>query len=60
MQHFGINKTGAKTSHHIKLEEVLLRFKEATAAGVNIDGDVLREKAVDVALLLSMDDLQSS
>lgn len=61
VQLFGLNKKEAKTSHHVKLEEVLLTwFKEVTAAGVNIDGKVLREKAADVALSLGIDDFQAS
>ncbi|KAK8761240.1 hypothetical protein V5799_027494 [Amblyomma americanum] len=61
VQHFGVNSKEAKTAHHVKLEEVLLTwFKEVTAAGVNVDGKALREKAAGVALTLGIDNFQAS
>lgn len=61
VQRFGVNSKEAKSAHHVKVEEVLLTwFKEVTAAGVNVDGKVLREKAVDIALTLGVEDFQAS
>lgn len=60
-QRFSVNAKEAKTAHHVQLEEVLLTwFKEVTAAGVNVDGKVLREKAEDVALSLGVTNFQAS
>lgn len=45
VQHFSVNVKQAKTAQHVKLKDILLTwFKEITAAGVNIDGTVLRGK----------------
>ncbi|KAG0430768.1 hypothetical protein HPB47_022392 [Ixodes persulcatus] len=45
VQDFSGNVKQAKTAQHVKLEDILLTwFKEVTAAGVNIDGKVLRRK----------------
>ncbi|KAH8035109.1 hypothetical protein HPB51_004350 [Rhipicephalus microplus] len=53
---FSVNPKRAKTAQHVKLEEsLLIWFKEVTAAGVNIDGKVLREKADEIALALHID-----
>ncbi|KAG0441818.1 hypothetical protein HPB47_015841 [Ixodes persulcatus] len=61
VQHFSGNVKQAKTAQHVKLEDILLTwFKEVTAAGVNIDGKVLREKADDVALSLGIENFQAS
>lgn len=61
VQLFGVNVKQAKTAQHVKLEDILLTwFKEITAAGVNIDGKVLREKADDVALSLGIENFQAS
>ncbi|KAH8010001.1 hypothetical protein HPB51_024351 [Rhipicephalus microplus] len=58
---FNVNAKQAKTAQHVKLEETLLTwFKEVTAAGVNIDGKVLREKADEFALALHIDEFQAS
>ncbi|KAH8038016.1 hypothetical protein HPB51_020536 [Rhipicephalus microplus] len=58
---FNVNAKQAKTAQHVKLEETLLTwFKEITAAGVNIDGKVLREKADEFALALHIDGFQAS
>lgn len=58
---FNVNARQAKTAQHVKLEEALLTwFKEVTAAGVNIDGKVLREKADEIALALRIDGFQAS
>ncbi|KAH8038696.1 hypothetical protein HPB51_002840 [Rhipicephalus microplus] len=58
---FNVNAKQAKTAQHVKLEETLLTwFKEVTAAGVNIDGKVLREKADEFALALHIDGFQAS
>ncbi|XP_049522088.1 tigger transposable element-derived protein 6-like isoform X1 [Dermacentor silvarum] len=60
-QHFGVNVKQAKTATHVKLEEVLLTwFAEVTAAGVNVDGKVLREKADNIALSLGIENFQAS
>ncbi|XP_049267194.1 tigger transposable element-derived protein 6-like [Rhipicephalus sanguineus] len=60
-QHFGANVKQAKTATHVKLEEVLLTwFREVTAAGVNVDGKVIREKADNIALSLGIEDFQAS
>ncbi|XP_064475501.1 tigger transposable element-derived protein 6-like [Ornithodoros turicata] len=56
VQQFGINVKQAKPAQHVKLEEVLLAwFKEVTAAGINVDGKVLREKADEIALSLGVE-----
>ncbi|KAK8766588.1 hypothetical protein V5799_006630 [Amblyomma americanum] len=61
VQHFGVNVKQAKTATHVKLEEVLLTwFREVTAAGVNVDGKVLREKADTIALSLGIENFQAS
>ncbi|KAH8010092.1 hypothetical protein HPB51_024767 [Rhipicephalus microplus] len=58
---FSANAKQAKTAQHVKLEEsLLIWFKEVTAAGVNIDGKVLREKADEIALALHIDGFQAS
>ncbi|KAG0445622.1 hypothetical protein HPB47_013420 [Ixodes persulcatus] len=61
VRHFSGNVKQAKTAQHVKLEDIPLTwFKEVTAAGVNIDGKVLREKADDVALSLGIENFQAS
>ncbi|XP_064462149.1 tigger transposable element-derived protein 6-like [Ornithodoros turicata] len=61
VQRFGANVKQAKTAQHVNLEEILLTwFKEVTAAGINIDGKVVREKADDIALSLGIDNIQAS
>lgn len=58
---FNVNAKQAKTAQHVKLEETLLTwFKEVTAAGVNVDGKVMREKADEIALALQIDGFQAS
>ncbi|KAH7979793.1 hypothetical protein HPB49_011088 [Dermacentor silvarum] len=48
-------------SPHGELEEALLKwFKQARASGVNFDGSVLKEKALEVADLLGIDDFTAS
>lgn len=60
-QRFSGNVKQAKTAQHVDLEEILLTwFKEVTAAGVNVDGKVVREKADDIALSLGIDNFQAS
>lgn len=60
-QHFGGNVKQAKTATHVKVEEVLLTwFHEVTAAGINVDGKVLREKADNIALSLGIENFQAS
>lgn len=57
---FNVNAKEAKTAHHVKLEEALLTcFKGVSAAGVNIDGKVFREKADEIALTLRIDGFQA-
>lgn len=52
VQRFGHQQKGGE-NFPSKLEVVLQTwFRKMTAAGVNIDGEVLREKAADVALSL--------
>ncbi|KAH8019112.1 hypothetical protein HPB51_016750 [Rhipicephalus microplus] len=58
---FSVNAKQVKATQHVKLEETLLTwFKEVAAAGVNIDGKVLREKADEFALALHIDGFQAS
>ncbi|KAH8019706.1 hypothetical protein HPB51_021028 [Rhipicephalus microplus] len=58
---FSVNAKQAKTAQHVKLEKSLLTwFKEVSAAGVNIDGKVLHEKADEITLALHIDGFQAS
>lgn len=40
-QHFSVNIKQANTARYVKLKALLTRFREVTAAGVNVDGKVL-------------------
>lgn len=60
-QHFSGNVKQAKTATHVKLEELLLTwFCELTAASVNVDDKVVREKADNIALSLGIENFQAS
>ncbi|KAH7943183.1 hypothetical protein HPB52_006228 [Rhipicephalus sanguineus] len=55
VQRFSANVKEAKRAHYVKVEEALLTwFREVTAAGVNVDGQLLREKGSDIALSLGI------
>lgn len=48
VQRFSADVKEANTAHYVKVEDALLTwFREVTAAGVNVDGQLLREKASD-------------
>ncbi|XP_037576660.1 major centromere autoantigen B [Dermacentor silvarum] len=48
-------------AHHGELEEALLKwFKQARASGVNFNGSVLKEKALEVVDALGIDDFTTS
>lgn len=54
----GVKQT--RGAQHGKMEQILLAwFKEVRAAGVNIDGTVVREKADEIALSLGIDDFKT-
>ncbi|KAL1484703.1 hypothetical protein MTO96_032422 [Rhipicephalus appendiculatus] len=51
----------ARGARHGELEEALLKwFKQARASGVNFDGNVLNEKALEIADVLGIDDFTAS
>lgn len=53
VERFSVNANEARTAHHVQLEDILLSwFQEVTAAGVNVNGKVLREEAEGIALTL--------
>ncbi|KAL1427740.1 hypothetical protein MTO96_017133 [Rhipicephalus appendiculatus] len=61
MQRFSAAAKKAKTAQNVKVEEALLIwFGEVTAAGVHVDGQLLREKTSDIALSLGVDSFQAS
>ncbi|KAH7943203.1 hypothetical protein HPB52_006345 [Rhipicephalus sanguineus] len=61
VQRFSANVKEAKRAHYVKVEEALLTwFREVTAAGVNVDGQLLREKASDIAWSLGVNCFQAS
>ncbi|KAK8785987.1 hypothetical protein V5799_007648 [Amblyomma americanum] len=51
----------ARGARHGELEEALLKwFKQARASGVNFDGSILRQKAMEIADVLGIDDFTAS
>ncbi|KAG0432026.1 hypothetical protein HPB47_021215 [Ixodes persulcatus] len=58
---FGSATKQARGAKHGELEAALLNwFKQARASGVNFDGSILREKAMEIAKMLDIDDFTSS
>uniref|UniRef100_A0A1E1X318 Putative tigger transposable element n=1 Tax=Amblyomma aureolatum TaxID=187763 RepID=A0A1E1X318_9ACAR len=58
---FGPKAKQARGAKYGNLDEALLTwFKQARAAGVNFDGSILREKAVDIADRLGITDFAAS
>ncbi|KAH7975727.1 hypothetical protein HPB52_004647 [Rhipicephalus sanguineus] len=58
---FGGATKQARGARHGELEEALLKwFKQARASGVNFDGSVLKEKALDIADVLGINDFTAS
>ncbi|KAK8781737.1 hypothetical protein V5799_016922 [Amblyomma americanum] len=58
---FGAGTKQARGARHGELEEALLKwFKQARASGVNFDGSILREKAMEIADVLGIDDFTAS
>ncbi|KAK8766565.1 hypothetical protein V5799_006661 [Amblyomma americanum] len=58
---FGAGTKQARGARHGELEEALLKwFKQARASGVNFDGSILREKAMEIAGVLGIDDFTAS
>lgn len=61
IQVFGAGVKQTRGAQHGKMEEVLLAwFREVRAAGVNVDGTVVRERADEIALSLGIEDFKAS
>lgn len=61
VQVIGASVKQIKNAQHGSMEDILLAwFKEVRAAGVNIDGKFLQEKADDIALSLRIEGFQAS
>ncbi|KAH8023852.1 hypothetical protein HPB51_018833 [Rhipicephalus microplus] len=58
---FDVKCKQVRSSEHVQLDKAVFEwFKQARAAGVNFDGTILREKALEITDKLSIDDFCAS